>query len=287
MTFLRVLRWELYKLAKRRASYLGFGLCVLFSLVVMLGFAYTSWRGLRHHGGAIALQYVNGYFFANFVLQIGFVSLLPLLATVIAGSQIAGEARDGTLRALLVRPPSRTTYFGAKAAASLLWLQVMVLFLIAFALVFGLIAMGGGDFMVYVWEYRRMGPWFAGGHDWIWIFLVSGAGATMALFMLGSLALMVSSFTDNPVVAHVTTLGVFFISSIVQRLPDEVIDPGFKDMMPTKHMSYWHELQHLFHPDPSRLDVGRLWNDFAWCSGYTLLFLAVGLIVFARRDVTA
>ncbi|HUH04585.1 MAG TPA: ABC transporter permease subunit [Kofleriaceae bacterium] len=289
MTVLRVLRWELFKLLRRRASYVGFGLCVLFCAVVMLGFAYSQWRGLRANAGFLAdpSRFVNGYFYANFCLEIASFSLLPLFAAVIPGSQLAGEARDGTLRALLVRPPSRPAVFAAKAIASYAWIQLMVLFLLGFALVLGLIALGGGDLMIYVWEYRRQGPWFADSDDRIWIFLTTAAACGASLFMVCAFALMLSSFTDNPVVAHVGTLGAFFISSVVQRLPERVMEPEFKAMMPTKHMSFWHELQHLWHPDPTRFDAARMWNDLTWVTSYTALFLLIGLTVFWRRDITA
>jgi len=147
--------------------------------------------------------------------------------------------------------------------------------------------LGGGKLMVFIWEFRKAGPWIAGGNDWIWILLVSVLGSGVSLLMVGAFAMMLSAITDNPVVAHVGTLGVFFISSIIQRIPGQMIAPEFKAMMPTKHMNFWHELSHLWHPDPSRFDAARFWADTAWCVGYITLFLAIGLIVFSRKDIRA
>lgn len=286
MMWLRVLRWEIYKLTHRRASYIGFALCALFCAVVMLGFAYSEFKGLKRNSNITDVRaYINGFFYANFCLNISFFTLFPLFGSVIPGSMIAGEAKEGTLRTLLVRPPSRAAVFLTKAVASYLWLQVMVLFMVCFSLLFGYLVLGGGDFLVFVWEFRDFGPWFAEGGDWLWIFLVSGLGAGVSLFMIGAFALMLSAFTDNPVVAHVGTLGVFFISSIVHSLPDQLMSPDFKALMPTKHMTYWHELQQLWHPDLERFNAERFWNDIAWTTGYTAVFLIIGLVAFTRRDI--
>ena len=75
-----VFRWELLKLAKRRASYIGFALCVVFCVAVIIGFSASEWRGLRRHSSPLfdPTQFINGYFFANFCINISFFSLLPL-----------------------------------------------------------------------------------------------------------------------------------------------------------------------------------------------------------------
>lgn len=288
MTFLRLLKWELVKIARRRTSYIAFVLIALFCALVMLGFGFSRFRGMQKYAALLnsnPLSYVNGYFFANFCLNIAFFSLLPLFATVVPGSQIAGEASAGTLRLMMTRPPSRPSVFLAKALVSYLWLQLIVLFVVVFSLLFGLVVLGGGDFLVYIWEFRKAGLWVADKGDVIWMFLAAALGAGVSLFMISSAALMLSTVTDSPVVAHVGTLGAFFISSIIQRLPDDMMAPAFKAAMPTKHMNFWHEPYRLFHPDSSVFDAGRFWSDLAWCSGYSLLFLGVGMAVFCRRDI--
>lgn len=287
MSTLTLLKWELHKIVRRRSSYIGFVLVVLFCVAVMIGFGYSKWKGLRRHsiGFIDPTAYINAKFYANFILNISFFSLLPLFAAVLYGSQLAGEAKDGTLRTLLVRPISRPKLFAVKALVAFTWMQVIVIFMMVFALVFGTVVIGGGELMVFIWEYRKAGPWIASGSDWIWIFGLSALGAGVSLLMVGAFAMMLSAITDNPVVAHVGTLGTFFISTIIQRLPGQMISPEFKKMMPTSHMNFWHELSHLFHPDPNRFDAARFWTDTAWCMGYIALFLGIDLAVFSRKDI--
>lgn len=288
MTLPRLLRWELFKLYRRPASYTGFVLCLVFCVVVLIGFAIQDYKGRRMGGlGLDPSVYLNAPFFASFILQIGFFAILPLVAATVAGSQLAGEGKDGTLRAMLVRPPSRTAVFLAKALASLIWLQLMIWFLLALALLLGHIAYRGGDLLVFVWEFRKDGFWLVPPDRWWLLMLAASVAITLSLAMIVALALCVSAMTDNPVVAHVGTLGGFFISSILQRLPDQILGDEFKQLLPTTHMNFWHEVFRWFHPGGSRVDTDRLITDLGWSVGLTLLFLGVGLVVFRRRDLTS
>lgn len=288
MTLPRLLRWELFKLYRRPASYVGFVLCLVFCVVVLIGFAVQDYKGRKMGGlGLDPSVYLNGPFFASFILQIGFFAILPLVAATVAGSQLATESKDGTLRAMLVRPPSRTAVYLAKALATLIWLQLMVWFLLALALLLGHVAYGGGSLLVFVWEFRKDGFWSVPPSTWWPMLLVASLGVTVALALVASLALCVSAMTDNPVVAHVGTLGGFFISSILQRLPDQILSDDFKQILPTSHMNFWHEAFRWFHPGGDRVDYDRLARDVGWSVGLTVLFLAVGLITFRRRDLTS
>lgn len=288
MTVLRLLKWELWKLSRRPSSYVGFVLCLVFSACVLLGLSYSQYKGKTIQGLKLdPSTYLNGPFFANFVLNIGFFALLPLVAATVAGSQLAGEAKDGTLRALLVRPPPRWAVYVAKALASLIWLELMVVFLVGLALLIGHVAYGGGSLLIYIWEYKDAGFWIIPASDWPMLMLLACIGAGAALALIVACALFISALTDNPVVAHVGTLGAFFISSVLQRLPEPLMTQTFKDLLPTSHMNFWHELYRWYHPEGSTVDHARLWNDVAWSGGLTILLFTLGLIAFVRRDVTS
>lgn len=289
MTLLRLVRWELFKLTRQRASYVGFLVCLAFVIVMLVGFQMSSWRTLSAYQGLPfdPMKMINGPFFAHFTLNIGFFAVLPLIAATVGGSQLAGEAKDGTLRALLVRPPSRAAVFAAKTIATAVWLWLVVAFLAALALAVGTIALGGGDLLVYVWEFRRSWPWIVESPDWALVFLVATLGVTASLFVIAALSLLLTTVTDSPVVAHVGTLGAFFISSVIQRLPDQLVSDRLKAALPTAHMNFWHELYRLWEPAPTGFDPARFWTDVAWCGGFVVAFLGAGLWWFHRKDVTS
>jgi ABC-2 type transport system permease protein len=284
----KLLRWELYKLARQRASYIGFVLSLVFTVVMLIGFGMSDFKMLRsmRNLGFDPMSLINGPFFANFTLNIGFFAVLPLLAATLGGSQLAGEAKDGSLRALMLRPPSRTAVYAAKVIATWIWLQLNVFFMVALALLVGTVAFGGGELLVFVYEFRKAGPWIVDAPDWVALVLVVSLGAGASLFVISALSLLLTTVTDSPVVAHVGTLGAFFISSVIQRLPDELISDEVRDALPTKHMNFWHELYRLWRPGGG-FDAARFWGDVAWCGGFTAVSLAVGLYAFVRKDVTS
>lgn len=287
MILLKLIRWELFKLSRQRSSYVGFVLCLAFVVVMLVGFGMSDFRMLRRDQrlGIDLTTLINGPFFAHFTLNIGFFAVLPLLAATLGGSQIAGEAKDGTLRALLVRPPSRAAVFIAKTVATWVWLQLLVVFMVGLALLVGMIAFGGGDLLVFVWEFRKSGLWIVDSPDWWVLLLVTSLGAGMSLFVIAALSLMLTTLTDTPVVAHVGTLGAFFISSVLQRLPEQLVGDELRDLMPTSHMNFWHELYRFWDPVAGTFDEGRFWWDVAWCGGFTAAFLGIGLWWLGRKDV--
>lgn len=288
MTFVRLLRWELFKLYRRPSSYIGFVLCLAFCAVTLFGFGWTQYKGKEIQGLKLdASQYLNGPFYANFVLNIAFFALLPLVVATVAGSQLAGEAKDGTLRALLVRPPSRALVYLAKAVASLVWVELVIVFLVALALLVGHVAYGGGDLLVYIWEFKSSGFWRVEASDWPVVFALCALGAGAALAVVAAVALLLSALTDNPVVAHVGTLGGFFISTVLQRLPDQVMGSSFKELLPTTHMNFWHEIYRWADPAGDGMNRARVLEDVLWCGGLTVACFATGLFIFVRRDVTS
>jgi ABC-2 type transport system permease protein len=287
--FFNVVRWELSKLARRRSSYVGFALCIGFCLAVLIGFYWSQWRGLRWWGRNLPVDpvsLINGPFFANYVLLIGFFAVMPLLTATLAGSQLAGEARDGTLRTLLVRPVGRMTVYWAKVTATYLWIQLTLLFLVVLGLAIGMAIYGGDQLMVFIWELRSDGVWMVGPGVWLWLMPAACLAAGLSLFVVASIAMMLSAFTDSPAIAHVGSLGIYLISSVLQRLPGELVPDELRQLLPTTHMGYWQQLYKLTHPS-AVFDSTKFVTDLVWCVGFSAVFLAIGAIVFRRRDITA
>jgi len=284
----KLVKWELFKLSRQRASYVGFVLSLAFVIVMIVGFQMSHWHYL---GSFRAIpfdptQLIKGPFFAHYTLQIGFYAFLPILAATLGGSQIAGEAQLGTLRNLLVRPPSRTALFAAKTIATFLWLQLNLVFLVLLSTLVGRIAFGGGPMLVFIWELRNDGPYVVDSPD-CWLLLATVTlGAGLSLFVISSLSLLFSTITDAPVIAHVGTLGGFFISSVVQRLPDQLVADEVRDALPTTHMNFWHQLFRLWSP-ADNFDAHHFLVDVAWCSGFIVTFLGTALLWFRRKDVTS
>lgn len=287
--FLNLVRWELSKLARRRSSYVGFALVAVFCVAVIVGFYWSQWRGLRAYGAGLGydpVTMINGPFYANYVLLVGFFAVMPLLTATLAGGQIAGEARDGTLRALLVRPVGRMSLYWAKVVATYLWLQLTVLVMVALGLVIGLAIYGGDKMLVFIWELRSAGVWIIGPADWAWLLPVAALLAGLSLFVVASISIMLSTLTDTPVVAHVGALGVYLISWVLQRLPGDLVPDRLRQLLPTTHMGFWQQIYKATHP-VAHVNRRVFFVDLGWCLGLSLVCLVIGAIVFRRRDITA
>jgi hypothetical protein len=61
----------------------------------------------------------------------------------------------------------------------------------------------------------------------------------------------------------------------------------FKELLPTTHMSFWHEVYRWADPNSPGLDRHRILVDVAWCGSLTVVAFAAGLWVFTRRDITS
>src|SRR5204863_1305126 len=129
-----------------------------------------------------------------------------------------------------------------------LWLQLNVVFLVLLALLIGEIAFGHGPMLAFVWELRGDGPYIVDAPDWYLLLLSITLCAGCSLFLISSLSLMLSTFTDTPVIAHVGALGAYFISSVVQRMPEQLVADEVRAAMPTTHMDFWHQLFRLWAP---------------------------------------
>src|SRR5499427_10065556 len=107
------LKLESLKLIRSRSFLLSFGSLAVFVALMLWGFySYAE----RKAGEQVTSQfkytyesksYFNGLTFALYSLVFSFSLLIPIFVAMTAGGQIAGEARAGTLRTMLLRPVSR------------------------------------------------------------------------------------------------------------------------------------------------------------------------------------
>lgn len=131
---------ELYKIFRRPRTYIAFA--AITALIVLIQFGlkvdgqtYVDFM-LNDIGSTLEIDgnVLNGYLICYIMLQLLLVHV-PLLIALIAADMISGEANMGTLRVLLSKPYSRTSFMLAKFIAStiytlllLVWLAFLALF---------------------------------------------------------------------------------------------------------------------------------------------------------------
>src|SRR5918992_3644735 len=112
---LTLLKLELEKSFRAKSFYLSF--LVLIAFVALMLWGFYSYAARKTGGEAVeqfkytyeSKQYFNGLTFALYSVLFSFTLLLPIFVSMSAGSQIAGEARAGTLRMICTRPVSRAS----------------------------------------------------------------------------------------------------------------------------------------------------------------------------------
>ncbi len=213
----------------------------------------------------------NGLYAALTGLAVVQPFFLPLAAGLFAGDAVAGEAQAGTLRYLLLRPVRRTRLVLAKYASAMTLLGFMVVAtivsgVVAGALVFGLKPMPtlSGTTLTIAEGLLRIG----------------GAGAYMVLAMSGiaCIGLWISTRTDSGPGAAVATIVIAIASQIMGQIQSlHVIHP----YLPTNG---WLGFTGLFR---FPVDWSHMRAGLTVSAAYTVVFLALALTGFRRRDVTS
>ncbi len=116
---MKLVWFETVKTFSRWRTYIGFSviaLIVIITEVVMrLSADEILYRMLRslEKDFLISGNVLNGWFVTSFIMNSLHIHI-PFLITLVAGDMVSSEATSGTVRLLLIRPPSRSRIITAK-----------------------------------------------------------------------------------------------------------------------------------------------------------------------------
>ena len=278
-----LLKLELEKLFRSRGFYLSFAVLVGFVALMLWGF-YT-YAARKTGGQAVeqfkstyeSRQYFNGLTFALYSVLFSFTLLLPIFVSMSAGSQIAGEARAGTLRMICTRPISRASLVLSKFLTTALHTFLLLAFFIGLNLLVGLIFVGWGNLELYPGPLNLVdAPGKIMRDDALLRFGYAALTGTWALLVVAALALLCSVVFDSPVQATVMTIAAYLTLYIVGRVEFfEHLRPYFF----TTDMEFWRD---VFKPE---IPLQTLWHYACVCGAYTAGLLLSTVIIFERKDV--
>lgn len=287
-----LLKFEAIKLLRSKLFWIGFALIFLMVAVVYAGF---QWR--KHHPRKVRVermtfdstQLLSGPWFSYLVESPMVLLFLPLLVTAVGSSMIAGEARQGTLRMMLIRPLSRTQVLAAKAAVLIAYTLLVFGFMagLAMAVGFGEFRLRGEMFVLSVEKQRLFIIPAAQSLERMWM---SFALAVPTLLSVAMLALMFSVIFEQATAATLATLGVYYASMIMDEIPLSFMDV-VQPFLPTHYMFSWRTVYY-----PKIVDGRQVWDAPDWdrisadlfglCI-WTVGYLMVAIMVFSRKDVKA
>ncbi len=265
---------ELRKMLRSRRTWVTIGVIDLLPSLVAVLLAVTD-LGPRPGTGPAFLSAVlaDGALYPLAAIAIILPLFLPAAVAITAGETIAGEAQQGTLRYVLIRPVGRTRLLVAKLVAVMGFVLVTLLVVAVTAYVLGVVLLGN--------EPSTVTTTFSG-TSLTTPQLIERTGLALAyalLSMLGvaAVALFLSTAVRSPLAAAMGTLALLIGSSLLLTLDAA---GGLRPYLVTR---YWLSFVDLFR-DPI------LWHDVVHGvilqAGYVVVFLGAAWANFVTKDIT-
>ena len=293
---------ELYKLFTRARTWISILLICGLPLLVAVFVAVTHIAPPPGQGSAfLSAVLTDGKLYPAAALALVLPVFLPVSVAVVAGDSIAGEAANGTLRYLLVRPVSRTRLLVSKLLALTTFVLFVVLAVTVTSYLIGVFLLGpGAPAAVGPPAGTAPGSITPGGaptggvQPGSSITSLSGGPLTLVqlaervawaagfitVSMLGvaAIALFLSTVADSALGAAIGALAALVASEVLVTLnAASVIQP----YLPTRYWLAWID----FFRQPI------LWRDiqrgFAIQAVYVAVFLAAAWANLATKDITA
>ncbi|HCB06504.1 MAG TPA: ABC transporter permease [Nocardioides sp.] len=267
---------ELVKLVRSRRTWATIALIDALPALVAVLLAVTD-LGPRPGTGPAFLSAVltDGTLFPLAALAIVLPLFLPIAVAVTAGEAIAGEAQQGTLRYVLVRPVGRTRLLVAKLISIMAFVVLTVLVVAATAYVLGVLLLGNES-------VTATGPASVSGSsmstpELVGRTLLALGYAMLCMLGVAAVALFLSTVAQSPLGAALGTMALLVASTLLLTLDAaDVLRP----YLPTR---YWLAFVDLFR-DPI------LWRDVlrgvALQGVYVVVFLGAAWANFMTKDVT-
>lgn len=276
-----MIRVELAKMLRSRRTWVTILLIDALPSLVAVLLSLTA-IGPRPGTGPAFLSAVltDGTLFPLAALAIVLPLLLPVAVALVAGEAVAGEAQQGTLRYLLVRPVGRLSFLVAKLVAVMAFVLLTIAVVAVTAYVLGVLLLGNGE--VTAGSAVVPGGTSVSGTtlstpELVGRTVLALAYAVLCMLGVAAIALFLSTVADSPLGAALGTMAVLITSTLLFTLDAADV---VRDVLPTR---YWLSFVDLFR-DPV------LWRDVVrgvlLQLAYVVVFFGAAWANFATKDVT-
>ena len=272
---------ELYKTFSRWRTYIGFGfialIVILTEVVMKLSAGEIAHRMMRflQKDFLIFGNVFNGWFVTAFIMNSLHIHI-PFLIALVAGDIVSGEATSGTVRFLLIRPPSRYRIITAKYVTTIFYTAGLVIFLGLMCILPGLALFGSGDLVVH--HFGKFGIVFIPEAEIPVRMLVAFMAAIWSMTAVASIGFLLSTLVENSIGPIIGTMAVVVVFLVIGNFPFDFFR-SLKPYLFTTYMVFWQ--QFLDDPIP--------WQEIAKSAtilglhSLGLFFIAFG--AYARKDI--
>jgi ABC-2 type transport system permease protein len=273
-----LLRNEFFKTFSKWRSYIAFVTIAVVVPLVMIAVKLQGELLTKSLASGLAQDIqlpgniVNGYFVTFFLMNTLWIHI-PLLITLGAGDQLAGEAAGGTFRLLLTRPASRSQILWAKYITTLFYTTAVVGFLVALCLALGVTLLGTGDLLL---PGRAM--MVVPEAEALWRLLLAAGLATWGMWAVASLAFLFSSLVDNALGPILGTMAVIIVFYVIAGLPLDLFRV-IKPYLFTSHLNIWQKAIEQPVPWPEILRSAFV------LGGFDVGFYCVTWYIFVKKDI--
>jgi len=273
--------FETYKTFSRWRTYIGFGaiaLIVVLTEVVMKVSAHEILQRMMRSMERDFLIFgnvLNVWFITAFIMNSLHIHI-PFLITLVAGDMVSSEATSGTVRLLLIRPPSRGKIITAKYLSTLFYTAGLVIFLGMVCVSVGWVLFGSGDLIVnFHGQFRIV---FIPESQVPARMLLAFSAAIWSMVVVASLAFFLSTLAENSIGPIIGTMAIVIIFFVIGNFPFDFF-LAIKPYLFTTYMSFWQ--QFLDEPIPWQ-EISR--SVMILGLHNVSLFLAA-FIVYRRKDI--
>jgi ABC-2 type transport system permease protein len=278
---MRLFWFETYKAFSRWRTYISF--CALASVVIVsevvmkLSADEILFRMMKifQKDFLIFGNVLNGWFITGFIMNSLHIHI-PFLITLVAGDMVSGEATSGTVRLLLIRPPSRSKIITAKYLTALFYTAALVLFFSILCTLLGIALFGSGDLVVH--HYGKFGIALIPEAQVPLRMLLAFGAAVWSMTVVASLAFLFSALAENSVGPIIGSMAVVIAFLVFGNLPLDF----FRDLSPYLFTSYMNLWQRSF-------DVPIPWGSIARSAIilglHNIGLFLIALIIYRRKDI--
>jgi ABC-2 type transport system permease protein len=289
----QLLQIEIYKIFKRRRTYIAFGAIAAIILLIQVALKFggddyidLALGGIKENFDIRNEEVLNGYFVCFIILNLLLVHV-PILVALVAGDTVAGEANMGTLRLLVSRPVSRTNFLLVKFMAVCFYTIILLVWVAILSLFVSMLIFGTNQLVV-----PKEAPYMIiAESDILWRYLAAFFFAAAGLITVAALSFLFSVFADNAIGPIVATVCVIIVFTILTQMQIPFYDNTIKPYLFTTHMLGWKGFFYIKGTDENVSIRGSIENfsvimqSLAILIGYSIAFVITAILVFRKKDI--